>query len=308
MTTGKPDVSIVIATRNRKEQLSHALDSCLAQEYQALEVVVLDDASTDGTSAMVAGRFPQIRYFREGRAIGIAAMRNRGFAEARGAYVLSIDDDAYFTDVHTVGQVVEEFERAPEAAVLAMPFVEPFRPGVVSQQILPEVEKPIRFKSYIACAYGIRRDIALHMGGYREFFFYRGEERDLSIRLLNAGHAILYVRTPPVVHLFSPKREWSQMYSLGIRNTLLFDILNIPHPYVLPRLAIDCGQLLLHKITPGQFSVRFLYVARGLCACVKYARLRHAVSRATYHLYRSLPSHGPAQFIQGSMPLAVRRS
>ena len=56
--------SICIVTRNRKADLLRALGSCLAQSYRPLEVLVFDDASTDGTEQDVLARFPQVRYFR----------------------------------------------------------------------------------------------------------------------------------------------------------------------------------------------------------------------------------------------------
>ena len=285
-----PTVSIVLFTRNRKEELLTALESCFAQDHRPLEVLVFDDASTDGTEEAVRTSFPEVRFFREESNRGIAALRNRGFQEARGELVFSIDDDAYYTDPSTIRCVVAQFRREPEAAVIAMPFVEPLRQGCVATTL----NTSDRLRAFISCAYAIRRATALELGGYREFFFYRGEERDLSIRLLDRGFRIVYGQSPPVVHLYSPKRAWSQMFPLGIRNNLLFDSLNIPHPYVLPRLALDAVQLFLYKLTITQVFSRMAFILRGFLACVKYASLRDPVSKETYRLYRTLPTHGPA--------------
>ncbi len=298
-----PRVSIVLVTRNRKADLRNALESCLAQDHRPLEVLVFDDASTDGTEAVVRAEFPEVRFFREETNRGIAALRNRGFREATGEFVFSIDDDAYYTDASTVSAVVRHFQNEPTAAAIAMPFVEPLRGASVTSGPTCGTE----LRSYISCAYAIRRRLALDLDGYREFFFYRGEERDLCIRLLDHGFRILYGDSPPVVHLYSPKRAWSQMFPLGIRNNLLFDSLNVPHPYMLPRLAIDAAQLFLYKLTPYQVPSRIAYILRGFGACVKYAALRRPVSDATYRLYRRLPGHG-ASAAPAPTPAPLRRA
>lgn len=289
MTAGNSLVSIAIATRNRKQEVLSALESCFAQTYRPLEVLVFDDASTDGTGDAVRKLFPDVRYVREEVNRGISALRNRGLREARGEFVFSIDDDAYYTDRGTVGRVVDHFRREPDAAVIAMPFVEPLRPAPPASRL----QRGARLRTFTSCAYAIRRGVAIELQGYREFFFYRGEERDLSIRLLDRGFSIVYGDSSPVVHLYSPKRAWSQMFPFGIRSNLLFDWLNIPQPYVLPRLIIDAVQLALYRITPGQIPARLADIARGFFACAQYSRERSPVARRTYRLYRSLPGHGP---------------
>ncbi len=302
MTADRPLASLVVITRNRRDELAVALESCFAQDYRPLEVLVFDDASTDGTDTLVRERFPDARYFREDHNRGIAAMRARGFREARGEFVFSIDDDAYYTGARTVADVVEQFHAHPEAAVMALPFIEPRRGGTAPAG---PPETGTRLRAFISCAYAIRRQAALDAGSYREFFFYRGEERDLSIRLLDRGHAILFCRTAPVVHLYSPKRAWDRMFPLGIRNNLLFDWLNIPHPCVLPRMALDAAQLAVYKVTLLRFPARLVHIARGFGACVKYGRLRRPVSRTTYRLYRDLPNHSPVA-PPGDIPAPAR--
>lgn len=89
-----PLVSIVIPTYNRAAAVVAAVDSCLRQTYAPLEVIVIDDGSTDGTAAalqpcVAAGR---IRYLRQANAERSAA-RNRGLDLATGAYIQFLDDD-----------------------------------------------------------------------------------------------------------------------------------------------------------------------------------------------------------------------
>ena len=89
-----PDVSIVVPAHNVERFIAAALRSALAQRGVAVEVVVVDDGSTDGTPAEVA-RFagdPRLRVVRQPNA-GLAAARNAGLAAASGRYVGFLDGD-----------------------------------------------------------------------------------------------------------------------------------------------------------------------------------------------------------------------
>ena len=88
-----PDVSVVVPTFNRAHLLTESLDSLLAQEGVSLEVVVVDDGSTDDTAALVRGwSDPRLRYVPRPHA-GIAAARNVGIAAATAPYVAFHDSD-----------------------------------------------------------------------------------------------------------------------------------------------------------------------------------------------------------------------
>ena len=90
----QPKISICIPTYNRKEYLLQALESALAQRYQNFEVVVVDDGSTDGTQEMMQSmQDARIRYIRNATNRGRPYTRNRCIEEARGEYILWLDDD-----------------------------------------------------------------------------------------------------------------------------------------------------------------------------------------------------------------------
>jgi len=91
--SGRPLVSAVIPTFNRRELVPEAVRSVLAQTWREVEAVVVDDGSTDGTEEAVrAIPDPRVRYVRKEHS-GIAATRNRGIAEARGAFLAFLDSD-----------------------------------------------------------------------------------------------------------------------------------------------------------------------------------------------------------------------
>ena len=87
-----PRVSVVIAAYNAAATLGETLRSVLAQTCADVEVVVVDDGSTDATRAILEAEAPRVRAIHQQNA-GIGAARNRGMREARGAFIALIDAD-----------------------------------------------------------------------------------------------------------------------------------------------------------------------------------------------------------------------
>lgn len=88
-------VSVVIPTYNRADSFERAVDSVLAQTHQALDVIIVDDGSTDDTAERYERRYgadSRVRYFRQMNR-GVSAARNLGLAAVRGAYVALLDSD-----------------------------------------------------------------------------------------------------------------------------------------------------------------------------------------------------------------------
>jgi glycosyltransferase involved in cell wall biosynthesis len=91
-----PVVSVYLPTRNRAALLAHAIDSVLRQDFADLELIVVDDASTDTTQAVLEAttrRDPRVRVLRRNHAGGPAAARNTAIRSARGEFVTGLDDD-----------------------------------------------------------------------------------------------------------------------------------------------------------------------------------------------------------------------
>jgi GT2 family glycosyltransferase len=284
-----PHATVVITTRNRKEDLRRAIQSCLEQDTD-IEVLVFDDASTDGTSDMVQREFPNVRLLRTEQRVGYIALRNRGFEIANGEIVFSIDDDARFTDRSTVRQALQAFAEDATLGALALRYTEPNR--TARQGYMPEVPSGTQLRNYIGCAHAIRVDAVKKMGGYREYLVHQGEERDLCLRMLDAGYAVRYLPTPPIIHEPNQVRDHSRLFYLGHRNTFLFDILNVPLPSLLWRLPADIVLLIKHRITLRALPLRIMNTIRSLAACLWFLPKRAPVSRETYRLYKSLPTHG----------------
>ncbi|MDK3256763.1 glycosyltransferase family 2 protein [Blastococcus capsensis] len=93
-TDAVPSVSVVIPTKNRRMLLRTSLAGVLAQRDVDLEVVVVDDGSTDGTAdALTAMGDPRVRVLRHPASQGVVAARNRGLAASTGDWVAFCDDD-----------------------------------------------------------------------------------------------------------------------------------------------------------------------------------------------------------------------
>ncbi len=86
-------VSVIIPTYNRAALVKEAVASVLAQSWQDLEVLVVDDGSTDGTAAALASFAAQIRLLRRASRGGVSAARNAGIQAARGKWLAFLDSD-----------------------------------------------------------------------------------------------------------------------------------------------------------------------------------------------------------------------
>ncbi|RLE90004.1 MAG: hypothetical protein DRN04_15685 [Thermoprotei archaeon] len=114
----EPLVSIVIPTYNRKEKLERLIRSILESDYpkDKLEIIVVDDASTDGTYEHIKKLFPQVKVIRNDEEKLLAESRNIGIRASRGRYIFVIDDDNII-DKNTIKELVEFMEKHPEVGV-----------------------------------------------------------------------------------------------------------------------------------------------------------------------------------------------
>jgi glycosyltransferase involved in cell wall biosynthesis len=89
-----PDVSVILPTRDRSHRLTRALGSALAQRDVTLEVLIVDDGSTDETDRILSRiSDPRVRCRRNAAPEGVSAARNLGISDARGRWIAFLDDD-----------------------------------------------------------------------------------------------------------------------------------------------------------------------------------------------------------------------
>lgn len=114
---GEPGlVSVVIPTYNRAYILGAAIQSALDQTHQPVEVIVVDDGSSDGTADLVRGFDARVRYIRQDNA-GVSAARNTGMRSARGEFVALLDSDDQWLPWKLAAQVAV-LRRFPEAGMV----------------------------------------------------------------------------------------------------------------------------------------------------------------------------------------------
>ncbi len=292
---GKPRVAVVFATRNRREELRRALESC-AKQTVPVRVIVRDDASDDGTEAMVRSVFPHVEYGRHPQPRGSIANRNEAVNAAEGVdIVFSLDDDAAFDSPRTVEQTLRDFDD-PRVGVVAVPFVDVLK-GSVVEQGAPKGggDGVFVLDTFRGCAAAWRRDAFLAVGGYAECLRHMAEEPDLSLRLLDAGWVVRAGRADPVHHFESPNRDRAHIWKQIARNGVLQGWMTTPWwmlPVHLLGTTMSAARVGLRE---GRLGVMMKGVVEGLVECVRGKVPRQAVAARTYFLCRWLRRRKPVR-------------
>jgi glycosyltransferase involved in cell wall biosynthesis len=197
----KPSVSVIMAAYDAAGFVGAALESVVAQDWQPLEVVVVDDGSTDGTGDVVAA-FPQVRCLRQENR-GPAAARNAALAASTGALVAVLDSD----DLMPPGRIrlqAEHLLAHPDlGAVLGR------QEWIGAPDTLP---RDVVYGEPNGIPVGgsamFRREVLDLLGGY-DASFGRGEDTDVLIRMRERG--IGYEVLPHVVLI----RRWRETSLTG---------------------------------------------------------------------------------------------
>jgi glycosyltransferase involved in cell wall biosynthesis len=279
--------SVVITTKNRKEELRVALRSAFEQIAQA-EVLVIDDGSTDGTAEMVQIEFPATALHRFNESKGLIVRRNEGANLATGDIIFSIDDDAQFSTPYVIEQTLNDFDDLRIGAV-AIPYLEPHKDNRLMQQSLDREKKWITDR-FIGTAHALRRDIFLKLGGYRESLVHQGEEGDFCIRMLDAGYFVRLGNADAIIHHESANRNLGRMDYYGCRNSILFTWQNLPIRYFPVHLLATTFNCLRWTLVPKRFFTRLQGIIAGYRDCLGVKRT--PVQPQTYCQWRKLGKKG----------------
>jgi GT2 family glycosyltransferase len=302
--------TIVISTKNRKDDLRSAVASCIIQVGE-IEIFVVDDGSTDGTAEMLRAEFPAVRVISHLESTGYIVARNEAAKEANGAILFSIDDDAVFTSSDVVLKTLNDFSD-PRVGAVAIPYTDVHRDGIERQRA-PSANEVYITDRFIGTAYAVRKDLFLRLGGFRELFFHQGEESDFCIRMLDAGYSVRLGKSDRIDHFESPKRDMRRMDLYGRRNDILFAVLNVPLVFLIPHLI----EITLKGLWFGIKVQRPVRMAQGLlfgyASALRYFLYRKPVSIATYRLFRQLRKNGAVEMSESRWharrpPLATRHS
>jgi len=227
-------VTIVVLTHNRCAELARTLDRLeMARADGAPEVVVVDNASTDGTTRSLRGR-RDVRVVRLARNAG-GAGRNAGATTARTPYVAFCDDDTWW-GAGSLETAVAALEQRRDVAVVCG------RVLVGSDQRLDQTcaqmaHSPLGVGDevgghpvlgFLAGACVVRRDAFLSAGGFDERFFIGGEEELVALDLAVRGWQLRYLPAVVVHHHPSDQRDPSRRRLIMLRNRLWVGLLRYP--------------------------------------------------------------------------------
>lgn len=290
-TLGTLKTTILITTKNRRDELRRALKS-ISEQTAPLEVIVIDDGSSDGTLDMVRKEFPAVRTIRSDVSLGLIMQRNLGIEAAAGDIVISIDDDVEMVDRETVRKTIADFND-PRVAVVGIPFFEFRRGSVSNRQFPPDRSQTWVTDSFFGGAHAVRRDIFLGIGGFDASLQRQGEEFDLALRLLDAGYVVRLGSSNPMEHHEAPRRSDGTNIRLGARNDILRAWKLVPMPYLAGRMA----KTVVHWLSVGAREKSVVSVVRGLGEGITASggkhQTRRPVSREAYRADRALRHHGP---------------
>lgn len=190
----QPSVSVLMAVFNGLPYLQDALDSLFTQTLRDFEVIVVDDASTDGSWELVTSMMksnPRIRGFRNPVNQGLAGSLNRGLAECRAQLIARADADDVFKPGRLTAQVAYLREH-PEVGVLgtAVSFIDSHgNPIARKLNFFPITHEQILLQSLLGCCLWhttvmFRKAVVDSVGGYDLAYTKGPEDYDLWSRLL----------------------------------------------------------------------------------------------------------------------------
>lgn len=214
-----PLVSVIVVTLNNAALLKNCLASLLAQTWPAIEVIVVDNGSTEDIAGLVAKEFPRAKFLRFEENLGFAEGNNRGIAASSGEFVALINNDAVASP-DWVKSLVEAAMAEPRAGAVASVIIDGNNPAVfdscgmgaaldgMSRQVAKggpvagaAYPREVLMASGCACLY--RRAALDDVGLFDNDFFAYCEDSDLGLRLQMAGWRCLLAQNAVVHHYYS---------------------------------------------------------------------------------------------------------
>lgn len=290
VSAAAPRLSIVVITWNEREELARCLEALAAHPAEGgQEVIVVDNASTDGTDEVLASH-PEVRVLRNSENRGVTVARNQGLAVACGRYVAMLDSDAYvgpgalerlcahLDDNPDVGMVGPELRyedgslqmscrRVPSPmAVVAnrLPSVAWLHEGRARRRylMLDEPHDRTQDVEYLLGATMVfSREAARRIGGFDERFGfstpggYGFDDADWAVRLRRAGWRVVYLPAAKMVHGYRRRlaKQPVSRQSLGLAVSYL--MLRVKHAGALARPSSSEGLAVVTGTGRAPFQV-----------------------------------------------------
>ena len=273
-------VSIVITCYNLADFVTEAIDSALAQTGPAVEVVVVDDASTDGSWRAIEAYGDRVRALRLSENGGAARARNRGASAARGAWLLFLDGDDFIAP-DTAGALLEAARAHPgDLAACGWEFLlrrdGGWEPYVPERPLVPPgdpLEGWLRGIWVPPCAVLYPRAVYAAAGGFDEQLR-RNDDGDMAMRCFAAGAGMVEARGGHAFYrrhlgsrptLSTDNRSSAALWS----QARVFDKLTTQLgaqgrlDAYRPLIETQYGNVALHALTVGEHAVARWCLERG---------------------------------------------
>jgi len=220
----QPNISIVIVNWNRKDELLRLLGSLYRQNFRSFEVIVVDNASSDGSVQAIRKNFPKVRILEIEKNIGVCASFNRGAEEAKGGVIFGMDTDCVIKDRNLFKKIEEKFDAIPRLGVLACAIRDfdtdqpyPNDPATIPSGSLESGYDCLGFNG---TAYAVRKRAFGEVGGYDEDYFIYANEMELSMKIIDAGYLCRFFPDIAVYHAPAQKTRSKRYDYYATRNTL----------------------------------------------------------------------------------------
>lgn len=192
-------VSAVISCWNKKEDVRANLDGLRRQTLKPAEIIVVDNASKDGTAEMIRAEYPEVRLITtEHDRVGACETFNMGFKAATQPFLTIMDDDVVAPPEWLERLYTRMLAEPETTAMISSKVIEPGMPDAFIHS--PEVNRERYMSTFRGCATLTRTSVLRDAGYYDEKFFIYGNERDLAARVLNLGYRILQFPQAEIFH------------------------------------------------------------------------------------------------------------
>ena len=241
----EPLVSVVIVNYNGRNFLPDCLGALMKQTYSPFEVILVDNASRDGSVEFIRERFPLVKVSVQESNLGFAGGSNAGIREAHGEFILTLNNDTRVSP-DFIEELVLPMERDPRVGMCGSKMVFPdgrinstgiciSRSGAAWDRGGGEPDRgqyDAAEEVFGPCAGAAlyRRTMLDEIGLFDEDFFLFMEDVDLAFRARLSGWKCMYVATAGVVHIHGGTTGFKSDISVyyGNRNLVWYVIKNFP--------------------------------------------------------------------------------
>jgi len=285
-------VSIITVSWNRKKDVSELVKSLLKQTYREKEIIIVDNASTDGTVSFLKTKYPSLKIIPLDKNYGLHRGFNIGVENAKGKIIIGIDHDCILVDKKAVDKVVNYFKENPKLGIIAFRVKTLFTKEDAWDNPMHLTKRNSK-KGYPCLAYNgsgfaVLRNVYRRAGGLDEQFFTYHGEIDMTLRAVEAGHECRYFPDIIVFHKsFStpPTSDW--YIKITQRNWAWFLWKNFPFREIINFGFLPSKRLLFKK--PVLF---FVFLFETLAGFYQVLKKRKPLSYKTINYYKVIKAIG----------------